>query len=497
MEIKVSVIIPVYNAAPWIGTCLDSIFRQNMESIEIICVDDGSSDASVQIISEYQSASNLSLIHNEHAGAGHARNTGLKKANGKYVMFVDADDYLADVDVLNKLYSKAIAGQHNICGGSAAVFDGKCVTVPSKYSFPAESVLDFRNNQFIYGFWRFLFRKEYLLSEGISFPTYKVFEDPVFLLKAFSQSEAFAVIPDTVYVHRKNHKKRNTVYEYAVDELAAYNDILNISILRDYAIITQEMEEKKKSLSRWLQNYRTNEFYQTENRCKVKSSFVWLADIIEKNNSIHEGISLCDVGCAAGDFLLYMKGRFQINQLTGIDCNDKVLESAHRNCPISKLICADISDENFNEKHNTDLPEKFDLVTFMGTLYLFEDFRLPVQNLLSLVKDNGVTYIFGNFNQYGIDVAYKYYYEIDGVRYCGEDFSHSIASFSKWAVQNGYSVKCYEFSLPVKIEKTDNPLRVWTQSLEDGSYLQRDGLNRVKEQFLLEIRKTGSAKNLG
>lgn len=489
MEIKVSVIIPIYNAAPWISECICSVLTQDMDSIEIICVDDGSSDESIHIIKELAKNKSLTIIENEHAGAGYARNIGICHANGEYVMFLDADDYFPNNNVLNRLYTHAIKSHLNICGGSAALLDGNSVISSSKYKFQSETILDFKDTQFIYGFWRFLFKRDYLIENRIFFPTYSVFEDPVFLLKAFSDSELFAVIPDVVYVHRKNHKARATVYEKMVDQLAAYDEIIYISTQKGYSMITHEMEEKKKKLSRWMQNYHTNAFYQTENRYKVKSSFVWIADIIERNHAVQKEMSLCDVGCAAGDFLKYMYERFYIEKLVGIDCNENVLELANKNCPMSRLICADISEEEFEKKYEKVLYDKYDLVTLMGTLYLFDDFRLPVKNLLSLVKDDGVAFIFGSFNQYGIDVSYKYRFSKDGKIYSCEDFSHSIASVTNWAEENGCSVKCYEFSLPVEIERTDDPLRVWTHTLENGHYLQRDGLNRVKEQFLLEIRK--------
>lgn len=95
MEVKISVIIPVYNAEYCLRRCLDSILSKMNENIEIICVDDSSTDRSVQILKEYSSINkNIKLYTQKHSNAGVARNYGLEKASGRYVFFMDADDYL-------------------------------------------------------------------------------------------------------------------------------------------------------------------------------------------------------------------------------------------------------------------------------------------------------------------------------------------------------------------------------------------------------------------
>jgi len=97
MSAELSIIIPVYNVGQYIGECLDSLIRQSLKSIEIICVDDGSTDSSRQIIEEYIAKDpriKLYCQKNQHAGI--ARNTGLSHAEGEYVHFLDADDYVLD-----------------------------------------------------------------------------------------------------------------------------------------------------------------------------------------------------------------------------------------------------------------------------------------------------------------------------------------------------------------------------------------------------------------
>ena len=92
--IKVSVIIPVYNSEDYLQECLDSLLKQTLHEIEIICVDDGSTDGSLQIL-EKNAANDkrIQILHQENLHAGVARNNGLKAAHGEYVIFLDSDDF--------------------------------------------------------------------------------------------------------------------------------------------------------------------------------------------------------------------------------------------------------------------------------------------------------------------------------------------------------------------------------------------------------------------
>ena len=121
---KVSVIIPVYNVEKYIGECLDSVINQTLKEIEIICVDDGSTDNSLNILKEYaKKDKRLIIISRENKGVGYSRNQGIEIARGEYIAFMDPDDYYPSVNVLQDLYNGAIKHKVNICGGSLILFD--------------------------------------------------------------------------------------------------------------------------------------------------------------------------------------------------------------------------------------------------------------------------------------------------------------------------------------------------------------------------------------
>lgn len=92
---KVSIIVPVYNVAPYLRQCMDSIINQTYRNIEIICIDDGSTDESGKILDEYaKSDDRINAVHTNNAGVASARNTGLSLASGEYLLFVDGDDWI-------------------------------------------------------------------------------------------------------------------------------------------------------------------------------------------------------------------------------------------------------------------------------------------------------------------------------------------------------------------------------------------------------------------
>ena len=95
MNPTISVIVPVYNAEKYVGRCIESVKAQTYSDWQMILVDDGSKDKSLEICQEYAGSDNrIRVIHQENAGPGIARNVGLKYANGKYVVFIDSDDYI-------------------------------------------------------------------------------------------------------------------------------------------------------------------------------------------------------------------------------------------------------------------------------------------------------------------------------------------------------------------------------------------------------------------
>ena len=106
-NIKISVVMPIYNASDYLKPAIDAVLGQTLRDIELICVDDGSTDNSLAIIKEYQQGDErVRIVTESNAGPSIARNKGLARARGKYVIFLDADDFYEHT-LLEKLYGLA------------------------------------------------------------------------------------------------------------------------------------------------------------------------------------------------------------------------------------------------------------------------------------------------------------------------------------------------------------------------------------------------------
>jgi len=208
---KVSIIIPVYNAERDLEQCLSNALEQSERAIEVIAIDDGSTDGSAEILEKSQNLdSRVVVLSQENAGSGRARNAGLKAANGRFVAFLDSDDWYPDRETLAKLYRAADANGALICGGSfcritedgfQTQFSGNM----AGYAFAAEGMIEYRDYQFDHGYHRFLYDRAMLLENGVSFPEYRRYQDPPFFVNAMIAAGQFYAIPDVVYCYRAEY----------------------------------------------------------------------------------------------------------------------------------------------------------------------------------------------------------------------------------------------------------------------------------------------------
>ena len=114
-DIKVSIVVPVYNVEKYLNQCVDSVLAQTYKNIEVILVDDGATDASPAICDEYAEKDNrVKVVHKKNGGLSSARNSGIKVATGDYLMFIDSDDYWNADFVLRELIDKTLASDADI-----------------------------------------------------------------------------------------------------------------------------------------------------------------------------------------------------------------------------------------------------------------------------------------------------------------------------------------------------------------------------------------------
>lgn len=202
---KVSVIVPVYNAGEYIGQMLESVLGQSMQEIEIICVNDGSTDNSGEIIRSFMDRdSRIMLLEQPNINAGAARNQGLLHARGKYVVFWDADDQFHR-RALELMCRKMQRTQADICvcgvcefvqGGKMYETDGYLKTdlIPDKDPF---NKFDLRDTIFNFGsnmVWNKMFRRKFLVSHQLRFQEIRQANDTAFVMKAMFAADRITYV---------------------------------------------------------------------------------------------------------------------------------------------------------------------------------------------------------------------------------------------------------------------------------------------------------------
>jgi len=216
-NIKVSVVIPVYNAAEFLPKCLESFLSQTLEEIEIICINDGSSDDSLSVIQNYAGIDGrIICIDQENAGAGKARNVGMEKASGKYIYFPDADDYAA-ADLLRKAYETSEEYQTDICIFSCSLFDSQTGEVKpypfsvKKAMLPHKQVFDMNDINgnplmcFAGWAWDKLYRRDFVTEHRLQFQEQRTTNDLYFVTAAFLKARRVTFLPDYLYYQRRHN----------------------------------------------------------------------------------------------------------------------------------------------------------------------------------------------------------------------------------------------------------------------------------------------------
>lgn len=203
---KVSVIIPVCNVEPYLAECLDSVLAQTLRDIEVVCVDDGSTDGSGRMLDEYAGKdSRVKVIHQANAGVGRARNAGIDASSGEFIAFMDPDDLYPDERVLDDLYFSACESGVKVCGGGFIEFlpNGATRTEFDSFttgmSFLSDETLDYRDWQFDHGYVRFLYSRGLFHESGIRFPSYERYQDPPFFVRIMLKAGEFRALRRKTY----------------------------------------------------------------------------------------------------------------------------------------------------------------------------------------------------------------------------------------------------------------------------------------------------------
>lgn len=253
-EVKVSVVVPIYNVKPYLRQCLDSILSQTLKEIEIICVNDGSTDGSKDVISEYAKKDRrIVVINKANSGYGASMNRGIARATGEYVAIVEPDDFI-DQHMFDELYQAAVTrGRVDIIKSSYWQYfddDGngeKILNAPIlAVCHPPKEVFDvWTYPEIIYhhpAIWSCLYRRAFLLENKVRFVEAQGagWVDNPFLLETFCLARAITWMPKPYYYYRQTNPNSSSFVKdcsmpfqrtQEMLDFAAKNNITNAEVL--------------------------------------------------------------------------------------------------------------------------------------------------------------------------------------------------------------------------------------------------------------------------
>lgn len=248
---KISVIIPVYNAERYLEACVDSVLSQQNCNLEVILVNDGSSDHSLEICEKYAEADKrIRLINQANKGVSAARNAALRTSTGEWIMFVDADDWLTS-NAIEEL-ANAISPKVDLIAGSTLKYRAPFFFEDQIYeNFESASLMDVIRN---YALWSYLFRADIIRDNNIRFDeNLKYSEDRLFLFNYALHAKKIKFISSIVYVYRLNNSSAcsNRDGSFVADEqIKAIKKILEFG-----NTCPQEMNRKLENECRLLIRY--------------------------------------------------------------------------------------------------------------------------------------------------------------------------------------------------------------------------------------------------
>lgn len=264
---KVTVALAVYNQERCLKASMEAILSQSLSDMELLCVDDGSTDASPDIMRDVASHDGrVRIITKENGGEASARNVAIEQARGEYFIINDPDDRFATPVALEKLYHAAKDNHVLVSAGSFSIRDDETGDVRDGfsddpllwgYTFKKAGLVRYRDWQFDYGHHRFLIETDFLRSHrNLRYPPYARYTDPPYIAAVLLAADAFYAVPDVVYEYSLGHQDIPWSPRQKLDQLKGLTDEISFSadndlpILHDLAV--RRLESEYAGLYWWL-----------------------------------------------------------------------------------------------------------------------------------------------------------------------------------------------------------------------------------------------------
>lgn len=282
---KISVIVPIYNVEKYLSECLNSIINQTYENLEIILVNDGSTDKSLEICKRYEKIdSRIKIISKENGGLSSARNIGIKNASGEYISFVDSDDFIEVNTAYEDMYNIALEEKSDIVAGNAVWYwsqENKNVQPRdmSLFSYSPMMAEDFflaslKSGRIYAPVWLNLYNKDLIINNNLYFKEGIYHEDEEFTPKALLKSNRVSIYNRNFYIYRQRNGSIINSFNCKKDL-----DKLNICINLEKEI----KNIKNNELKIYFKNYITEIAIDIIYKCELKDISKEVKDFINRN----------------------------------------------------------------------------------------------------------------------------------------------------------------------------------------------------------------------
>lgn len=340
--VKVSVIIPVYNSEEYLKKCLDSLVAQSLQEIEIIVVDDGSTDGSWQLIESLANKDNRIVpVRQRNKGVSVARNTGLQQASGEYVGFVDSDDFV-DPDYFKNLYHTGKQQEADIVSGYVDTENER-----RRYFYNHNNKIAVeRNKCLLMGVvWLNIYKNSMLKKHDVQFPSkLRTAEDNVFNLQAsYYANKVVSVIDDTVVYHQVTREGSLTAQQYTEKNLLQLSRAIfeTTKLLNSLENYSQEAYELRiiDTLNYFYERFKETSAISNYARRKISTTFIRIWRMVQHKQRLLELIKKKEI-----DLATLMHGRYAMRLY-----EDHVLQIKRKESQMSKL---------FNKRAIKQLPKR-------------------------------------------------------------------------------------------------------------------------------------------
>lgn len=303
--VDISIIVPIYNAEKYLNKCIDSLINQTKKELEFILVNDGSTDKTEEIIKSYKDK-RIKYFKNKNQGIGKTRNFGLEKATGKYIMFLDSDDYFR-IDACELLYKNAEKNQADlvICD-FYKIYDSEIEEKIKLLSFKPTTLKKTPNlvNEINLAPWNKLYKKDLITKNKIKFVENLKYEDAPFVIESFSKAKKISKVDEYLNYYLIHGNSETTVRDKRCFDILKIVDLirknatteaylqdeinkLTVRIITNYTIQQRNQKEKKVGLNfideafsyleKEVPDYKNNKYYKDRSILKrtiEKSKFL-------------------------------------------------------------------------------------------------------------------------------------------------------------------------------------------------------------------------------